>query len=147
MQSWLYGDHFEVWLGPGDGDSHCEDGSLEPTQWAVLPSGEVIKAHGPATQAPRVEVRQGAKGSAQAKWMTAILRFAERPERITVVYSDSDDGRSQKRLIATSPLVFGKNETLGEAADVNESAARCSQGPRIERTSWGDVSPHPISVK
>jgi hypothetical protein len=37
--------------------------------------------------------------------------------RLTLVYSDSDDGAHQERLIATSQLVYGKWWTLGEAPD------------------------------
>jgi hypothetical protein len=80
--------------------------------------------------------------------MMAVVRFATEPQRITVVYSDSDDGEAQERLIATSPLKFGRNETLGEITDVPESAARCTwHHGAIGRSSWGQVEVLPISDK
>jgi len=39
------------------------------------------------------------------------------------VYSDSDDGRHQKRLIATSELSYGKWWTFGEAPELPDDAS------------------------
>jgi hypothetical protein len=43
----------------------------------------------------------------------------------TAVYSDSDDGVRQKRLIATSALVFGQWWTFGEGPD-GEQGKSCT---------------------
>jgi hypothetical protein len=140
-ESWLHADHFEVWIGPGEGGINCEDTAAKPTQWAILSSGEVIKAQGPDTSLPKVEMQRGNK----THEMLAIVRLPEKPARITVVYSDSDNGKSQERLIATSPLVFGNNETLGEIADVPAGAARCAlRDGVISRMSWGEVKVLPV---
>ena len=48
--------------------------------------------------------------------------------RFTLVYSDSDDGIHQKRLIATSQLVFGKWWTLGEAPDNEGPSCTIARG-------------------
>src|SRR5262249_4532785 len=44
---------------------------------------------------------------------------------LTVAYSDSDDGKRQKALIATSPLVFGDASTLGTLRRISASKATC----------------------
>jgi hypothetical protein len=44
---------------------------------------------------------------------------------VTLVYSDSDDGRRQERLIATSALEFGHAWTLGEAWAPPPNRVRC----------------------
>ena len=44
---------------------------------------------------------------------------------ITVVYSDSDDGKKQKRMIASSKLSYGKLASLGGAQVVDPKLALC----------------------
>ena len=45
---------------------------------------------------------------------------------ITVAYSDSDDGRAQKSLLATSRLVFDVGSSLGQARAIDPARATCS---------------------
>lgn len=140
--SWVTSDHLELWTGPS-GDNNCEDALAQPTQWAVMPmDGMLIKAHGPdAKSPPRVEAHLNVVEPKAPTPMTFVIRFAEKPQRLTVVYSDSDDGRTQERLIATSAVAFGKNETLGESTIVPKEAAQCQlKDGVISRTTWGDVS-------
>jgi hypothetical protein len=47
------------------------------------------------------------------------------PTSLTVVYSDSDDGVRQKRLIATSNLVFGRTWTVGSVTAIARQRAVC----------------------
>ena len=49
----------------------------------------------------------------------------DKGDRITIVYSDSDDGRTQKLLIASSELRFGNPLTLGDTFTVGADTARC----------------------
>ena len=52
---------------------------------------------------------------------------------ITLVYSDSDDGKKQERLFATSMLVPGKVETLGALLEINPTIAVCrAEGGKLE---------------
>ena len=44
---------------------------------------------------------------------------------VTVVYSDSDDGKGQERLIGTSEVRLGKAETIGNTQSVDPENARC----------------------
>lgn len=140
--SWVTSDHLEFWTGPS-GDNNCEDPSLKPTQWAVMPmDGTLIKAHGPdAKSPPQVKAHLNVTEPKTPTPMTFVIRFAEKPQRLTVVYSDSDDGRTQERLIATSAVAFGKNDSLGESTVVPKEAAQCElKDGVISRTTWGDVS-------
>ena len=55
---------------------------------------------------------------------------------LTVVYSDSDDGTRQKRLIATSNLEFGRTWTIGSVSPIGPRRAACVvDGPRCARRS------------
>lgn len=45
--------------------------------------------------------------------------------KITVAYSDSDDGKRQKRIIATSQLKLGSLATLGGIHDVQPQIGVC----------------------
>ena len=44
---------------------------------------------------------------------------------LTVVYSDSDDGAHQRRLIATSRLTFGRTWTIGAVTSIARQRATC----------------------
>ncbi len=50
--------------------------------------------------------------------------------RFSVVYSDSDDGVRQKRLIGTSTLAFGKWWTFGVVMDEMDPKDACAVGPK-----------------
>jgi hypothetical protein len=44
---------------------------------------------------------------------------------VTVVYSDSDDGLRQKRLIATSQIERGQEVSLGHLRDIDPQETTC----------------------
>lgn len=144
-KSWVTSDHLEIWTGPTAFD--CEDPNAKPTQWAIMPlDGKVIKARGPDDRTPTVQAQLNVTEPKAPTPMTFVVRFAEMPQRITVVYSDSDDGRFQERLIATSALLPGKNETLGEIQPLAKEAAQCELKDNvISRTTWGDVKLVPVN--
>jgi len=116
-KTWVKDDHLEIWAATPP-DSACIDPSAKSAavQWGIrVTDGHVFPGAGPPTTTPKVEV-------ARVNDKTIRLRIAFEPNavpgpRFTVVYSDSDDGTHQERLIATSPLVFGKWWTLGEAPE------------------------------
>lgn len=112
-KKWLNADHLEVWVAPSA--SWYEPECLPPLparQWAVLLDGTVIPAEGspPASDLSASVAVDG--GTARF-----TLRFREAPERLTVVWSDSDDGKRQERLIATSAVKHGVGWTLSETWD------------------------------
>ena len=116
-KSWVKDDHLEIWAATPP-DSACIDPSAKSAavQWGIrVTDGQVFPGAGPPVTTPKVDV-------ARVNDRTVRLRIAFAPSavpgpRFTVVYSDSDDGTHQERLIATSQLVFGKWWTLGEAPD------------------------------
>ena len=85
-----------------------------------MTDGQVFAGFGAPTAMPQVEVARA--GKAIRLRVTFEADTLPRPW-FTAVYSDSDDGVHQKRLIATSALVFGQWWTFGEAPDGEEGKA------------------------
>ena len=124
--SWLYQDHLEIWATSEryNYHSHCIEPS-EPSQWGVsLTDGAVYGAHGsPDPDALRVEVARDSDNGAEV--IRARIEFAEEPEGLTVVYSDSFTGERQDRMIATSDVRFGDAVTLGRPFVIEAGVGRC----------------------
>jgi hypothetical protein len=122
-QSWLHDDHVELWVGPeADHTRQCLERELRPVQWGVSVSdGKAFAAHGRPAALPAVERQQLAPDAVLLK-----IVLPEKPGRLTVLYSDSDDGRTQKRLVATSALKFGSLPTLGAARSIDPRLAICA---------------------
>jgi hypothetical protein len=111
-KNWIKDDHLELWMGSAGSEySRCvgEDDKGSVAQWGIrVADGEVFPAHGapqPLTGIERVVMKH------KARFKIPLPRMGD---RITVVYSDSDDGQRQKHLMATSQLRFGDPATLGE---------------------------------
>jgi hypothetical protein len=117
-RSWVTDDHLELWLGDATPKSPriCGKQSAEwSAQWGIrVADGAVFPAHGAPTPLAGVE-RVIAGHTARFK----IPLPERRGGRLTVVYSDSDDGRRQKSLIGTSELRFGDPATMGESFPTN----------------------------
>lgn len=147
--AWAKADHLEIWSARS-ADSYmfgCGTRTEKPTQWGVAAS--VI--------APGVflGVRGDDKGLEDARPLpigttarsAGVMRFQVRLppwdtkedlEALTIAYSDSDDGKSQKSLIATSKLVFGRLETLGRVEKVRRSCELANGKLAIRRP---DIQP------
>lgn len=62
-----------------------------------------------------------------------VLRWQQPPERLTLVYADSDDGTSLERRFATSMLRPDNADSLGQLHVVRASDAKCQvQRGRLE---------------
>ena len=124
--SWLHEDHLEIWVSPRrySYHSHCID-AVEPAQWGItLTDGEVHPAYGrPSPEALQVEVARDTLDGAEVIRMR--IEFAEAPEALTVVYSDSFTGERQDRMIATSDLRFGDAVTLGAIHPIDPDVGGC----------------------
>lgn len=122
--SWVFDDHLEIWTAPGAGMPFCGEAVDPPKQWAVrVADGAVFPAFGDPLSLPTVaERRQAGAG----RPITLRISFPEPIERIAVVYSDSDDGTRQERLIASSDLHFGDALSLGEVVAIDPLNAWCS---------------------
>lgn len=143
-KSWLYGDHLEVWLAPRVSLSHCLGDVAVAQQWGIrMSDGAVIPAHGKPSEkigVVRTETRSGA--------IRLKLTLPKEMPTFTLVYSDSDDGVTQERLIATSKLKFGKTETMGRVAtEVNGKFGQCvlnNQALIFERTVLKASTTEPV---
>jgi hypothetical protein len=120
-KSWVADDHLEIWMR--DGSVQCVDpkGKSPAWQWGIrVLDGKVFAGFGDPVPAPSAEVQRAGDVVRLKINMREVL--ASGPS-FTVVYSDSDDGRHQKRLIATSALEYGKWWTFGEVPDEQEGAS------------------------
>ncbi len=116
--SWVKEDHLEFWVSGGGAGAFC--GNLAPpVQYAVTRRGEVIPASGTATSPPTAEITM------LGDIWHIRLKFAEPQGYLSVIYSDSDDGKAQERLIATSDFRYGNGETLGDAYFVDAAGSAC----------------------
>ena len=128
-KSWVKEDHIELWLAPPGylaNESIC-DGPATPDpsrQWGIrISDGQMFPAFGSPDPLAGVEVvRSGHVARARipaAEWLKGEMNS------VTVVYSDSDDGLRQKRLIATSQIERGQVFSLGHVRDFDPAEVTC----------------------
>jgi hypothetical protein len=129
-KSWVSDDHLELWLGQPPAAEFCYDAaaSVPPRQWGIrLADGQVFPAAGAPTENPTVELVRAGNTVRMKIALPPADRVREVDQlRITVVYSDSDDGVRQERLIATSRLVHDKPWSLGRLRRLEAARATCS---------------------
>ena len=126
---WVNEDHLEIWLsneeGPESGKCFEKDHTPDLVQYGIrLIDGTVFPAFGHPKEPLMVERAEDT--DADDKPVVRLKIKLPEFKAITVVYSDSDDGKAQKRLIATSPLKFGKRLTLGGVYEINPKDATCA---------------------
>jgi hypothetical protein len=120
--SWVLADHLELWTSDefGSPTESCL-GRKGGDQWGIALDGATTRGFGTQAAAPVVEVAR-ADGVVRFK-----LTLAEAPNSLTLVYSDTDDGKKQKRLISTSTFKYAQPATMGRAFTVAPSRAECVQ--------------------
>jgi hypothetical protein len=144
-QKWLFGDHLELWLSDearGITEDCVGRRGLEAVQWAIdLPSGTVRAGQGGRVGSPKAEV--SVKGTLARVKLTLPLGVWK---ALTVVYSDSDDGKKQKRMVATSQFAFPQAATLGFLADVYPQQATCvvENGALTPKSNWNPPARGPL---
>ena len=123
---WIFDDHLELWLAEKAPRymTHClaPGDAGKAVQWGIrLADGKVFAAAGkPSGTLDVVVVPPAAGGPARVR-----IRLPEKTDALTLVYSDSDDGKTQERLLATSKLAGGKTWTLGGLHQVAPERSRC----------------------
>lgn len=123
-EKWLTDDHVELWLsgwGPTAFNT-CED-EEEPTgllQWGIrIADGKVFPAYGdPKEPLPVEVVREG-------KVAHLKIQLPWTPGGLTVIYSDSDEGKKQELMVGTSALKFGLAATLSQVWRIIPAQATC----------------------
>jgi hypothetical protein len=128
-KTWVKEDHLELWLAPA-GSTSTEmlcDSPLPPDpskQWGIrISDGAVFAGFGSPELLAGVEVVR-AGHTARAR-IPLGDRLKDDGAPLTVVYSDSDDGVHQKRLLATSTVDRGQELSLGHVRDVDPAHATC----------------------
>lgn len=121
---WLADDHVELWLFPNVPESAdpCGRGGKDAglVQWAIrIADGKVFPAYGNPKPSLRAEVVREA-GRARLK-----VKLPPDLRSITAVYSDSDSGKKQELLVATSALKFGRAATLSAVRSLSPTEASC----------------------
>ncbi len=121
---WLFDDHLELWLKDEDPDPSelCVPGGAgggagKLRQWAIRVVDGALFPGAHAKSDPITVEREGTRFKITIA-STAI-------DALTLVYSDSDDGKTQERLIATSKLKFDSAPTLGKLWPIAKEEAVC----------------------
>jgi hypothetical protein len=121
---WTTADHLELWLASAADPWQACSGRKGGLQWGVTLDGDVHSAFGgPKPSTLGVEVAR-AEGVVRFKLLLPVF---ESWYRIAVVYSDSDDGRHQKALLATSQLKFASEVTFSPWQVVQPAVAVCEE--------------------
>jgi hypothetical protein len=121
---WLADDHVELWLFPEPPETAdaCGRNGKEAglVQWGIrIADGKVFPAYGnPKPPLPVEVVREGKLARLQVKLPPGI-------KALTAVYSDSDEGKKQELMVATSHLEFGRAATLSPLRVLAPSEATC----------------------
>jgi len=124
--NWIHGDHLELWVspeGPPTMQVDCLDlkAKVKSWQWGIdALTGTIHEAHGkPAVKlmAEYVPIEGGVRFK---------ITLPADANAVTVIYSDSDDGKTQERLVATSDFKFAKVPSMGTLVDIDPSRLECT---------------------
>lgn len=132
--NWIHADHLEVWVSTTEQPRLVMD-CVEPQkpvlwQWGIdATDGQVHPAYGKPGPL-KAEVKRFEGGT------RFRVELPTETKHVTVVYSDSDDGKTQERLLATSPLKFGDYYTLGSFKQLDQKRVTCEvDGESLKRTN------------
>jgi hypothetical protein len=124
-KTWLYDDHLGLWASLAlawDGECTSKQHGW-PEQWGIrISDGKVFPAMGKPTAKVEVERVFAAETSNVARLK---IKVPDGSGNVSLVYSASDDGKEQKRLIATSTVRLGWAATLGVLHEVTPKEATC----------------------
>lgn len=126
---WLADDHVELWLDSASpGALHaCTKPTAEqkPEQWAIrVADAKVFPAYGSPKGTLQVEKVELREAGALVGYRLKVV--PPRPfQGLSVLYSDSDSGKKQERLLGTSAVKFARPETLNAVQGVDPARATC----------------------
>ncbi|MDY7231412.1 hypothetical protein [Hyalangium rubrum] len=121
---WLADDHVELWLSPEGPEAAdpCERSGKDVglVQWAIrIADGKVFPAYGDPKPPLQAEVVREA-GRARLK-----VKLPSEVRALSAVYSDSDAGKKQELLVATSQVQFGRAATLSPVREFERAELSC----------------------
>lgn len=124
-RTWLFEDHLELWIAdanlPDFGAQCVPRGKGRLDQWAITLDGDVIAAkRGTDAKALGVVHATGPDGSERF-----AIDLPPYTATLALIYSDSDDGKTQKRLLSTSKLRRDVPESLGAFESIPPTSATC----------------------
>jgi hypothetical protein len=142
-KTWVKEDHVELWMAQSRTvvDAHECDPRPESDpsrQWGIrISDGSVFPGFGAPAPLAGVEVVRSGRVARVRIPIADWIKGEDDENALAVVYSDSDDGLRQKRLIATSQVERGQELTLGHVRRIEEDEATCvvrGKALRIDRT-------------
>ena len=143
---WLNDDHVELWLGPkvpqeltGCGEPLPDQRAL---QWGIrLVDGQVFPGAGNPKQKLSVEKVELREPSGIVGYRLKV-GLPKGFRGLAVIYSDSDEGKKQERMLATGPVKFARPETVNAVRLVLPEEATCAvRGGELA------VEPTPLKVQ
>ncbi len=137
---WIDSDHIEIWQAGlmSIGTEYLTSKPL--VQFGIrLVDGKVFAAYGqPKSQPVVVSHRMERLGNGRSR-VSLHLRLPRDANAITVVYSKTVEGR-QSRMVATSPIKYGKAESLGGVFPIAPKEAACAiRDGRLDLVRSGDI--------
>ena len=136
----LFADHLELWTGEKASYAEfCVESRPTPAQWLIDLQGKVMASYGDPTTHPTAQV------TIEGNTARFHITLPDEVSALTVVWSDSDDGEQQERLVATSRLKRGDRGSLGRPTRFEPEVAACEiKGAKLEmvmkRTLQPDVA-------
>jgi hypothetical protein len=130
-KTWVKEDHVELWMAQSRTvvDAHECDPRPESDpsrQWGIrISDGSVFPGFGAPAPLAGVEVVRSGRVARVRIPIADWIKGEDDENALAVVYSDSDDGLRQKRLIATSEVERGNVLTLGAVRTVAPAHATC----------------------
>jgi hypothetical protein len=123
---WIHADHLELWTS-SQYVPRMQHECVDPEdkkgtwQWGIdALDGTLHVAHGKPPH-KLVAERVAMEGGVRFK-----VKLPPETNALTVIYSDSDDGKSQERLLATSTFKFARLHTMGSLTPINAKQVTCA---------------------
>ena len=131
---WIFSDHVELWLGgePLESGNDAQETQVNDLrQWGISAvTGKVFPGYGKPPPLPAEVVRMASPSGSRIVRMK--IKLPKKFTSITVLYSDTDDGKRQTRMLSTSLLIFADYGSLGGIRNIAVKDATCEiQGDRL----------------
>jgi hypothetical protein len=144
---WARADHVEIWWArsPPSYMDGCSGPVGKPTQWGIAVADGAVFLGARGTDVAALPVAERAESGGVVRLRVQLPPAGKYEfEGLTVAYSDSDDGKTQKSIVATSKIVFGRLETLGRITKVKSSSCAVTAGrldavrtsPEVSKRLW-----------